>query len=498
MRARARGPGAGPRAARAGPRTGDWVRTPTTPPRPPARRGGTAGAVSTTGTGRGRGGRAWTRHGHRPAGQGARPPCRAPAAVPSWWEEAASWPEEDKRSGGAGAGRRGSGGERWPADGGLGGGEEGTSSSSRPGPPGDDDSAGGGPEARDGGGLDASWPPNGGLDPAYEADAPADGGGLADLPPVPRGFFAAPEVEGEDAAGVVGGVGAEYGEGFTTWAPGGELRVDVDYLNERLEVKGAMRLRHNQIAPDEALGLIFDWDGTLGNTRDAQRRAWKRLAEEKGLWWPDIERPAMYEMRPERAIIDMLQWTRDFGEAQKLGYEVAMLFREESARLVEGRGGPAPGIRAWIDAVHTFNVPCAFVTSLDRGTVEPLLREYGLLEKFDACVFSEDGMETLAHQLLSASVKLGRPPKRCVAFTGEPPMVTAAHNCTMRAVGIVGNYSQYDLGQADLTCRDLGELSIISMRNLFANEGTQFMDVQTELDELPQSQVQTSLEMLEK
>ena len=77
-------------------------------------------------------------------------------------------------------------------------------------------------------------------------------------------------------------------------------------------------------------------------------------------------------------------------------------------------------------------------------------------------------------------------------------MVTAAHNCTMRAVGIVGNYSQYDLGQADLTCRDLGELSIISMRNLFANEGTQFMDVQTELDELPQSQVQTSLEMLEK
>ena len=31
-----------------------------------------------------------------------------------------------------------------------------------------------------------------------------------------------------------------------------ELRVDVDDLNERLEVKGAMRLRHNQIAPDEA------------------------------------------------------------------------------------------------------------------------------------------------------------------------------------------------------------------------------------------------------
>ena len=486
---RARGAaGAGARAARAGPRTAHWVRTPT-PPRPPARR--------TARPGRGRPGGHLCEWGHGGGTGGAgRTPGRAPAAVPSWWEEAASWPEEEK--GGAGAGRRrGPGGERWPADGGLGEGEG--PSPSRPGPPGDDDPAGGGPEARDGGALDAAWPPNGGLDPAYEPDAPADGGGLADLPPVPRGFFAAPEAEGEDADGVVvGGVGAEYGEGFTTWAPGGELRVDVDYLNERLEVKGAMRLRHNQIAPDEALGLIFDWDGTLGNTRDAQRRAWKRLAEEKGLWWPDIERPAMYEMRPERAIIDMLQWTRDFGEARELGFEVALLFREESARLVEGRGGPAPGIRAWIDAVHTFNVPCAFVTSLDRGTVEPLLREYGLLEKFDACVFSEDGMETLAHQLLSASVKLGRPPKRCVAFTGEPPMVTAAHNCTMRAVGIVGNYSQYDLCQADLTCRDLGELSIISMRNLFANEGTQFMDVQTELDELPQSQVQTSLKMLEK
>ena len=27
----------------------------------------------------------------------------------------------------------------------------------------------------------------------------------------------------------------------------------MDYLDERLEVKGAMRLRHNRIAPDEAL-----------------------------------------------------------------------------------------------------------------------------------------------------------------------------------------------------------------------------------------------------
>ncbi len=35
----------------------------------------------------------------------------------------------------------------------------------------------------------------------------------------------------------------------------GDIRLDVEQLNERLEVKGAARIRHSGIAPDEAHGV---------------------------------------------------------------------------------------------------------------------------------------------------------------------------------------------------------------------------------------------------
>ena len=35
----------------------------------------------------------------------------------------------------------------------------------------------------------------------------------------------------------------------------GDVQVDVEKLNERLEIRGATRLRHSAIAPDEAYGV---------------------------------------------------------------------------------------------------------------------------------------------------------------------------------------------------------------------------------------------------
>ena len=54
-------------------------------------------------------------------------------------------------------------------------------------------------------------------------------------------------------------IGAEYGEGFVQFRPGGgqPLSLDVDALNERLSPSGAVRLRRSLVAPDEAHGVSF-------------------------------------------------------------------------------------------------------------------------------------------------------------------------------------------------------------------------------------------------
>ncbi|KAJ0101274.1 hypothetical protein Patl1_06744 [Pistacia atlantica] len=102
---------------------------------------------------------------------------------------------------------------------------------------------------------------------------------------------------------------------------------------------------------------------------------------------------------------------------------------------------------------------------------------------FQAIVSEEDGMESIAHRFLSAAVKLDRKPSKCVVFEDDPRAITAAHNCTMMAVALIGTHRAYDLVQADLAVANFNELSVINLRRLFANRGSTFMDRQKQIIE---------------
>jgi hypothetical protein len=74
------------------------------------------------------------------------------------------------------------------------------------------------------------------------------------------GFEAFPPLPGK--VFVEEAIGAEYGEGFETFRMDGPLKVDVDYLNEKLQECFLQRIRH-AMKPDEACGLIFSWDNVI-------------------------------------------------------------------------------------------------------------------------------------------------------------------------------------------------------------------------------------------
>lgn len=277
------------------------------------------------------------------------------------------------------------------------------------------------------------------------------------------------------SASLTDSIGAEYGEGFVEFSLSGDIQVDVETLNERLEVKGATRMRHSTIAPDEAYGLIFTWDGVIADTRSLQRDAWTQLAQEEGFIWPEIERQFLYECTPEKAITEVLHWTRDFGYARKLAWRLAEIYLEKFKTISE----PLPGVQEWLGVVRNFGIPLAIVSNMARQNMVEVLEKMGLDQVFDAIVTAEDDMDTCASQLLSASLKLARPPRKCIVFTSSPLMITAAHNCTMKAIAIIGTYKHYDLKHSDLTCMNLNrDLSIINIRRLFAMEGENFMDLQ--------------------
>ena len=60
--------------------------------------------------------------------------------------------------------------------------------------------------------------------------------------------------------------------------------------------------------------------------------------------------------------VQVLRWTRDWGKAKELAWQVAAAYGTNFNAISE----PQPGIREWLHALSKSNVPCAIVTAFDR------------------------------------------------------------------------------------------------------------------------------------
>lgn len=275
-------------------------------------------------------------------------------------------------------------------------------------------------------------------------------------------------------------IGAEYGEGFETFRMDGPLKVDVDYLNEKLQGCFLQRIRH-AMKPDEAFGLIFSWDNVVADTRSLKLDAWRQLAMEIGEDFPNdvyVQRTILHAA-PEYILQKVLRWEKSESEFETLKSRLLHIYYENLLKI----DMPMDGLKEWLDALYTAGVPCALVSCLDRKSMLEPLERMGLNKYFQAFVTEEDGMESIAHRFLSAAIKLDRKPSKCVVFEDDPRGVTAAHNCTMMAVALIGPHPAYELVQADLAVASFSELSIMNLKRLFANRGTNFMDLQKQIIE---------------
>lgn len=277
--------------------------------------------------------------------------------------------------------------------------------------------------------------------------------------------------------------GSEYGEGFTVFRRTGEqTRLDVDSMNESMKVRGADRMRFS-MHPDQAFGLIYDLDALM-DVGGWTKGAWLGVASRHGFPSPsDTVWDRVYGMMAERAILEVLRWTDDIKVARALAFEVY-----EAIEATDGVCGG--GILVYDDAVgwvevttQEFKIPSALVSTMSRKAVSGLLGA-GVVGHFDALVTGEDDMETTSLQYLAAALKLGRAPEQCVVFCTSQNSIVAAHNCSMRAVGVIGRCSAHQLRGADLTVCSLKELSVYNIRRLFANKGGgNFMDLEKKIDD---------------
>lgn len=275
-------------------------------------------------------------------------------------------------------------------------------------------------------------------------------------------------------------VGSEYGEGFTVFTRTGErTRLDVDRMNESMKVRGADRMRFS-MHPDQAFGLLYDLDALM-DVGGWTKGAWVRVASRHGYPCEDM-RDRVYDggMMAERAILEVLRWTDDIKVARALAFEVYEAIEDTDGT----RSSVYDDAVGWVElTTQEFKIPSALVTTMSRKAVTGLLGE-GVVGYFDGLVTGEDDMETTSLQYLAAALKIGRAPEQCVVFCTSQDSIVAAHNCSMRAVGVIGRCSAHQLRGADLTVGSLKELSVYNIRRLFANKGGgNFMDLEKKFDD---------------
>lgn len=288
-----------------------------------------------------------------------------------------------------------------------------------------------------------------------------------------------------------GNIGSDYGEGFTAFR-GRSLEgisMDVDTLNESLKVQGAERMKF-AMYPDQAFGLIYDFD-VFVDVKHMKCLAWDKVADVYGYPKFDFDgRPHSHidEMMAEKVILYVFKWTTDIKEARAIVYDYNQILIQ--TLLNHGRLMP-DGAHDWLKLVGEFQIPCSLVSFFDRNTVESVLTNLGIQSNFAAVISAEDEVENRSQAYLKACIELQRPPEQCAVFCTTVESITAAHNCTMRAVALVGQCTAPQLSNADLTILNFLELTIYNLRRLFANKGNEFMDLKKgkgydTMDEKPQ------------
>ncbi len=210
--------------------------------------------------------------------------------------------------------------------------------------------------------------------------------------------------------------------------------------------------------------VIFDWDGVLVDSSRQHEASWELLAAEGGRALPAGHFKRGFGMKNEAIIADLLGWTRDPREMERLSLRKEELFRE----LVARQGiCVLPGAREFVARLRAQGVPRAIASSTHRLNITTCLRLLHLESDFDALVAAEDvdRGKPDPQVFLRAAEALHTPPECCVVFEDAPAGLAAAKRAGMHAVGVAGTHPAGELAAADRVVPNLQSVTAADVRN---------------------------------
>lgn len=186
---------------------------------------------------------------------------------------------------------------------------------------------------------------------------------------------------------------------------------------------------------EPAWAAVFDWDGVILDSSRHHEESWERLAKETGKPLPPGHFRRGFGRRNIEIMRDMLGWSQDLQEIDRLSRRKEELYRE----VVEEWGiDPLPGVRVWLERLAVRGIPCGIGSSTEEKNVRLGLRKLGLEAFFRTAVTAEHVQrgKPAPDVFLEAARRLGVAPARCVVFEDAPAGVEAGRAAGMKVVGV--------------------------------------------------------------
>jgi HAD superfamily hydrolase (TIGR01509 family) len=175
--------------------------------------------------------------------------------------------------------------------------------------------------------------------------------------------------------------------------------------------------------------VLFDWDGTLLDSFEADAQAYSHMFNALGMSWSMAMLKQHYSPNWHR-VYRAAHLPRDrWDEADRLWMR---FYKKHQPEL-------QPGARQVLRTLQR-RFTLALVSSGSRARVQRQLREHGVAAMFRAKVCSEDAPRRKPHPapLRMALDRLRIAPKVCVYVGDAPEDIEMAHRAGVRAIGVLG------------------------------------------------------------
>ena len=212
---------------------------------------------------------------------------------------------------------------------------------------------------------------------------------------------------------------------------------------------------------------VFDWDGVVLDSSRHHEESWERLAREIGKPLPIGHFRRGFGRRNIEIMRDLLEWSRDLEEIDRLSRRKEELYRE----VVQDWGiEPLPGVRPWLERLAGAGIPCGIGSSTEAKNVELGLEKLGLARFFQTAVTAEHVQKgkPAPDVFLEVARRLGVAASRCVVFEDAPAGVEAGCAAGMKVVGVATTHPGGHLEGVFREVERLDELKVEELAGWFS------------------------------